>query len=485
MVKNSVMMQAFEWYLPSDGSHYKDLKEKAEDLKNSGIDSVWLPPVYKGMGQSDAGYAIYDLFDLGEFDQKGGVRTKYGTLDELRELIEELHNNDIRVYADVVLNHKAAADFTEEFEVIEVDQNDRSKEISEPHTIEGWTGFNFPGREGKYSDFEWNHNHFSGIDYDQKEDRNGVFKITGEGKYWSDGVSNEKGNYDYLMFADIDHKHPEVQEELFYWGEWFADFVAIDGMRLDALKHIDDDFIEEFIKHLEDNVEQDLYFFGEYWMYDTDEKNKYLYETKYHTDLFDVALHYNMEQASKDNKNYDLRTIFDNTLVEEHPTIAVTFVDNHDSQPGQSLESFVEPWFKKIAYSLILLRKDGYPCVFYGDYYGVEGENAVEGQKEMIDQLIDIRKRYAYGEQTNYPEGKDLIGWVRHGDEEHPGSLAVLISTGDAQMMRMQVGEENAGKIFVELTGDNPKEIEIEEDGSAEFEVGPGTMTAWAEKLND
>lgn len=163
----------------------------------------------------------------------------------------------------------------------------------------------------------------------------------------------------------------------------------------------------------------------------------------------------------------------------------MTFVDNHDSQPGQSLESFVEPWFKKIAYSLILLRKDGYPCVFYGDYYGVEGEHAVESKKEMIDQLIDIRKRYAYGDQTDYSEAEDLIGWVRHGDDEHPGSLAVLISTGDAQTMRMQVGEENAGKVFVDLTGDNTNEIEIEEDGSAEFEVGPGTVTTWAEKLED
>lgn len=485
MANNDVMMQAFEWYLPADGNYYKNLKEKAEALKNSGFNSVWLPPVYKATNQEDVGYGVYDIFDLGEFDQKGGIRTKYGTLDELRELIEELHHHEIQVYADVVLNHKAAADFTEEFEAVKVDEEDRLTEISEPHTIEGWTGFNFPGRDGKYSDFEWNHNHFSGTDYDQKNNETGVFKILGEGKHWSDGVSNEKGNYDYLMFANIDHKHPDVQEELFYWGEWFPKHVDIDGMRLDALKHIDDDFIEAFVQHVEANAEKDLYFFGEYWLYDTDEKNKYLYETKYHTDLFDVALHYNMEQASKNASNYDIRQIFDNTLVEEHPLIAVTFVDNHDSQPGQALESFVERWFKKIAYSLILLRKDGYPCVFYGDYYGIEGEHAVESQKDMINQLIDIRKRYAYGEQTDYPEAKDLIGWVRHGNDEHPGSLAVLISTGDAKTMRMQVGEENAGKIFIELTGDNPKEIEIMEDGSADFEVGPGTMTAWAEKLKD
>lgn len=485
MLENGVMLQAFEWYLPNNGEYYKNLKSKIEDLKKKGFNAIWLPPVYKATGTDDVGYGIYDLFDLGEFDQKGAVRTKYGTLPELQALTEELHQQEMEVFVDVVLNHKAGADFTEEFEVVQVDEEDRLQEISEPHLIEGWTGFNFPGREDNYSTFSWSSSHFSGIDYDQKEERTGIFKILGENKRWSEKVSHEKGNYDYLMFADIDHNHPEVQAELFYWGEWIVDKLNIDGMRFDALKHIDGDFMEAFLKHLEEKSDKELYFFGEYWMYDAEEKNQYLDKIKYNTDLFDVALHYNMEQAAKDSANYDLRKIFDQTLVQEHPTIAVTFVDNHDSQPGQALESFVAPWFKKIAYGLILLRKDGYPCVFYGDYYGVEGEHSVTGQKEIIDQLIAIRKRYAYGEQTDYMEDKDLIGWIRHGDEDHPGTLAVVISTGDANTLRMQVGDVHAGKIFVELTGDNAHEIKIDEEGYANFEVGPGTLTCWAEKLAD
>ena len=485
MTENNVMMQAFEWYLPNDGNYYKNLKEKVSDLKDKGFDSLWLPPMYKATGTNDVGYGVYDIYDLGEFDQKGDVRTKYGTLEELRELIKEIHKHDMQVYADVVLNHKAGADFTEIFRAIQVDENDREKEISDVHDIEGWTGFNFPGREGKYSDFEWNFNHFTGTDYDQKEDITGVFKILGENKSWSEGVSDEKGNFDYLMFADIDHKHPDVKKELFHWGEWFINHVDIDGMRFDALKHIQDDFIEDFIKHLEEVSEKELYFFGEYWQNDPDSKNKYLYDVKYNTDLFDVVLHFNLEQASRDIDNFDMRKIFDNTLVQEHPLLAVTFVDNHDSQPGQSLESFVQPWFKKIAYGLILLRQDGYPCVFYGDYYGLEGENPIEGQKEMIDQLIDIRKRYAYGEQTDYMETEDLIGWVRHGNDEHPGTLAVVISTGDMNELRMHVGDVHAGKTFIELTGDNQNEIIIDDEGFANFEVGPGTLTCWAEKLEE
>ena len=62
----------------------------------------------------------------------------------------------------------------------------------------------------------------------------------------------------------------------------------------------------------------------------------------------------------------------------------VTFVDNHDSQPNESLESWVEDWFKQSAYALILLREDGYPCVFYGDYFGIGGEHPIEGKEKIF-----------------------------------------------------------------------------------------------------
>lgn len=77
------ILQGFEWYLPNDGNHWKTLAEKAEELSSFGINAVWMPPAYKGSeGANDVGYGTYDLYDLGEFDQKGSVRTKYGTKEE-------------------------------------------------------------------------------------------------------------------------------------------------------------------------------------------------------------------------------------------------------------------------------------------------------------------------------------------------------------------------------------------------------------------
>jgi alpha-amylase len=58
-------------------------------------------------------------------------------------------------------------------------------------------------------------------------------------------------------------------------------------------------------------------------------------------------------------------------------------VSNHDTQPLQSLESVVEAWFKPLAYALILLRKDGYPCVFAADYYGAEYKDKAEMEMNM------------------------------------------------------------------------------------------------------
>ncbi len=163
-MKNGVMLQSFEWNTYGEGRFYKELKKNAKNLKATGITAVWLPPASKGTSAMDVGYGVYDLYDLGEFDQKGSVGTKYGTKDELLAAINALHEEGLEVYADVVLNHKAGADETEVIQAIKVDPENRHDDISEPIEIEAWTKFTFPGRNKKYSSFTWNWSHFSGVD---------------------------------------------------------------------------------------------------------------------------------------------------------------------------------------------------------------------------------------------------------------------------------------------------------------------------------
>lgn len=478
---NEVMMQSFEWDTWGDGSFYKNLKRDAKKLKEAGIDGLWMPPATKGGGDNDVGYGIYDLWDLGEFEQKGTTRTKYGTKEELLEAIEALHEAGIRCYADVVLNHKSNGDDKEKFQAIMVDQNNRTMDVSEAHDIEAWTHFYFPNRKGKYSDMEWHYYHFSGVDYDDMTQTSAIYRIVGDGKYWDEDVSNEKGNFDYLMNMDIDHDHPEVREEIFRWVDWFIEETGVDGFRYDALKHISEDFIHDLSNYIIDEKGVDnFYLFGEFWQYSKEAMEDYLAATEHKIDLFDVPLHFHLEEASKSMGHYDMRKIFDNTIVSDFPSEAVTFVDNHDSQPGQGLDSWVEGWFKEIAYALILFRKDGYPCIFAGDYYGLEGPVKTDPLEDMINNMLKVRKNYNYGEQDDYFDNPSVIGWVRRGDDEHK-PLAVLISIQDNAEKQMHVGTDEAGATYVDLSGKN-EEVVIDEEGNGLFTVGGGHVTYWANK---
>jgi len=70
------------------------------------------------------------------------------------------------------------------------------------------------------------------------------------------------------------------------------------------------------------------------------------------------------------------------------------FLPQHDTQVGQSLERWVSSGFKPLAYALILMRVDGYPCVFYGDLYGCGGENPQQPVTQLED-LVRARKLFA------------------------------------------------------------------------------------------
>ena len=480
-MENGVMIQYFEWNLPADKKHWKRLADDAEHLKDIGINAVWIPPATKGTSDLDVGYGAYDLYDLGEFDQKGTVATKYGTKEELITAIEALHEREISVYLDAVMNHKAGADETERFMVQEVDPNDRNKAISDPYEIEGWTKFNFDGRNNKYSDFKWHWYHFNGTDYNNINQKTAIYKMTGDGQKWDQGVDDENGNYDYLMFANIDYERGDVVEEMKRWGVWVANELNLDGFRLDAIKHINNNFIEEFLKEVRKVRGEDFYAVGEYWKGDLGSIVEYLDNVNYQADLFDVPLHFNFFTASKNGSAYDLREVFNNSLVINKKLFSVTFVDNHDSQWGSSLESQIDSWFKPLAYALILLIADGYPCIFYGDYYGVGGKESPH--RWVIEKLLYARKNYAYGEQINYFDDPNLIGMVRKGNEDHPGSgLVMLLSNHTEGTKKINIGKEHAGEVWYEITENIKDEIHIDDNGEAEFKVNAGKAAVWVKK---
>lgn len=478
MPSNDTLMQYFEWYLPSDSTLWNKVTKESKHLENIGITHLWLPPAYKGAGgKDDVGYGVYDLYDLGEFDQKGSIPTKYGTKDEYVNAIRELRENNIKVLADIVLNHKMGADETEEVLAVQDDASDRNVSLTEAKPIKVWTKYTFPGRANTYSDFKWNWTHFHGVDWDENTGTAAIYKFYG--KHWDEDVDKENGNFDYLMGADIDLNNYDVIKELKNWGKWYINTTNLDGFRLDAVKHIRAEFFPEWLEELRNSSEKKLFSVGEYWSSNIDTISNYIEKTNGCMSLFDVPLHYNFYRASISNGEYDMSQIFEGTIVGTNPEKAVTFVDNHDTEPGQALESWILDWFKPLAYSLILLRKNGFPCVFYGDYYGIPEKN-VEPKKDILTKLLKVRKYYAYGEQYDYFNDRNVIGFTRLGDYEHHDSgLAVVMSDGRGGGIQMNVGKKLANTMFYDCTGNLSETVYVDNDGNGIFYCKDGSVSVW------
>ena len=484
---NGVMIQFFHWYNPADGSLWNEFKQCAPELKKTGFTSVWLPPAYKGSaGGMDVGYSVYDMYDLGEFDQKGSIRTKYGTRDELIAAVAEARLCGLQIYWDVVLNHRIGGDAEEEFTATPYSNDNRHEQTGESRTIRAYTHFSFPGREKKYSDMEWHWWHFTATDHDSlNPDSHDVLLF--EGKTFDDAVDLEKGSFDYLMGCDVDVKHPEVQQEIKRWGEWFFDTIGMDGVRFDAVKHVEAGFFPEWLQHVRNYSKSRIFAVGEYWSYEVEALHHFIEVTNGDVALFDAPLHRNFSEASQSGNSYDISRIFDGTLVQNEPGLAVTIVANHDTQPLQALESVVEDWFKPLAYALILLRRDGYPCVFYADYYGAKYEDygsdgnthAIEmlPHKKTIDDLMAVRSSKSYGEQHDYFDHPNTIGWTRMGTEEHPGGLAVVMSNGEAGSKRMQAAR--ADHSYYDALGNITDPIETDAEGWADFRCNAGSVSVW------
>ncbi|EON97142.1 putative alpha-amylase protein [Phaeoacremonium minimum UCRPA7] len=298
----------------------------------------------------------------------------------------------------------------------------RLKTIAKPEKIEVWTGFDFKGRNGAYSQMKWNKDHFTGTDYDHRGKAKAVWQF--EGKFWANDVDEELGNYDYL--------HPEVRRDIAIWVMWLASQLKLGGLRLDAIKHYSGGFLREMLQHIDRTIGPDWFIVGEYWREDSVVLAKYIEYMNHRISLFDVKLCSNFSRLSF-QKDPDLRTVFEGTLASLKPQNTVSFVVNHDTTP-------VAPYFIPMAYSLILLRADtGLPCVFYGDLYGciepeVDGRtfSSLASGGVLVPKLMLARKLYAYGSQLDYFDQTNCIGFTRTGHPSRSGGagLAVVLTSG-------------------------------------------------------
>ncbi|MCQ2508023.1 MAG: alpha-amylase [Dorea sp.] len=475
-IENKTLLQGFEWYLPNDKLHWRRMAAKAQDLKKKGVDMIWLPPAYKGAGgEASVGYDVYDKYDLGEFDQRGSVATKYGSKEEYLACIKACQDVGIEVVGDIVLDHLMGADETENITVVEDSFDDRNQQIAGECQITAWTKFTYPGRAGQYSDETWNSHDFNGTDYDDAEKRRGLFRI--EGKTWNRGTDWDFGNFDYLMGACLDMENTEVVKKLTDWGKWYLDTTNIDGLRLDAVKHISHEFFSQWIKEMREHKGDDFFVVGEYWHGEIERLLHYLDAVENAYTLFDVPLHYALQNAGN-NKEASMKALLRDSLLLARPENAVTFVDNHDTQPGQALYSWVPYWFKQQAYAVILFQEKGLPCVFYGDLYGIPNDNIAPVRD--LDKMCLARKIAAYGSQKDYYDEDHIVGYTRAGHSDHEGSgMAVLLTNNKGGSKRMYVSMKYAGERFVNLLKPNSASVTLGADGCGEFFVDDESVAVW------
>lgn len=203
---------------------------------------------------------------------------------------------------------------------------ERDVDIPPVEEIEGWVGFDFPGRGAHYSSMKYNWNHFSGVDWDESRQKSAIYKITGHKKGWAEDVSLENGNYDYLMFADLDYTNPEVQEDVLNWAEWIGDQLPLSGVRLDAAKHYSVGFQRELIERLRATLGPDCFIVAEYWKEQTGFLLNYLEKMDHQLSVFDTPLVGRFSSISR-MKGADIRRVFEGTLVQSEPDHAVVRSD--------------------------------------------------------------------------------------------------------------------------------------------------------------
>ena len=435
---NHTLLQYFEWYLPEDAQHWDRLIRESSSLAQIGYDRLWLPPAYKGQGgRSDVGYGVYDMYDLGEFDQKGTVPTKYGTKDAYLRAIQTAHEHHLEIIADIVFNHRMGADGKEVIKAKEISWADRDEAISDEEEVEVWTRFTFPGRNKKYSDFTWDWSCFTGTDYDARTKETKLLEFYH--KQWAENVSQENGNYDYI---------------------------------LDAVKSIDAAFFPGWLNAMRQESQDNLFAVGEYWSGDIQELKAYLVKVSYSMLLFDVPLHFHLYDASRSYDRYDMSKILDGTLTQEEPQSAVAFVDNHDTQPGQALQSWVEDWFKVHAYALILLRDSVCPCVFYGDHAGIPKDG--KAKVSFLNEMVWIRKHLLDPETIEDRfDDPHCIGWCVQ--SEHP--IVVVMTNGWAGVKEFKLTQTSE---MVDIT-DPSNRISLE-DGKGKFLCKDGKCSIYISK---
>lgn len=64
-------------------------------------------------------------------------------------------------------------------------------------------------------------------------------------------------------------------------GTWYANELNLDGFRLDAVKHIDHEYLRDWVNHVRQQTGKEMFTVAEYWKNDIQTLNNYLAKVNY------------------------------------------------------------------------------------------------------------------------------------------------------------------------------------------------------------
>ncbi|MGV8153979.1 MAG: alpha-amylase family glycosyl hydrolase [Alkaliphilus sp.] len=298
------------------GGDIKGITKKLDYIKSLGATAIWITPVAENEPGGYHGYWISDFYE---------VEPRLGTIEDLKELVEEAHKRDIKILIDFVVNH---------------------------------TGYKS----------DWL------TDEKYKHWFNPDIKITN----WSDQEQVEKGRLAGL--PDLNFDLPEVREYFTENALWWIEQTNIDGMRLDTVKHVPKSFWEEFSREIKEEY-PDFFFLGEVW------HDNHRYVAGYENIGLDSITNFPMYEGIRSafvrfGKTGRLVRAIKNQSIFETPENHAIFIDNHDTTRFVS-ESFEygEEYLKQAL--TFIMTYPALPVIYYGTEIGMEGENDPDNRRFM------------------------------------------------------------------------------------------------------
>ncbi|MFI1757024.1 pullulanase-type alpha-1,6-glucosidase [Streptomyces sp. NPDC020571] len=381
-------------YDPTDKGFYqggdlKGLTGRLDYIKGLGTTSIWMAPIFKnqpvqGTGENaSAGYHGYWITDFTQVDPH------FGTNQDLKNLISKAHAKGMKVFFDVITNHTADV----------VDYEEKSYDYLSKGAFPYLTKDGQPFDDADHADGS---GRFPRVDAGSfprtpvvpaaKKNLKVPSWLNDPAMYHNRGDSTwagESATYgDFNGLDDLWTERPEVvsgMEKIYQ--RWVKDF-AIDGFRIDTVKHVNMDFWTQWATALDAYAAKkgrdDFFMFGEVYSADTSVTAPYVTEGRLDSTLDfpfqDAARAY----ASQGGSARKLASVFGDdykyTTGKANAYEQVTFLGNHDM--GR-IGTFLEQDDPK-ATDAELLKKDrlanelmflsrGNPVIYYGDEQGFTG----------------------------------------------------------------------------------------------------------------